>query len=295
MRQQLPGHGPQATAEPGRPSPPDALFEAAADQEALEQAARAAASDVRRVESVGSLDAATRAALYALLVSLADNKYVLGRRYAEWCTGAPVLESAVAAAAMAQDELGHARSFYPLLRGFPQATATDTMEEAGWQGRPTSAMACLDARFDAWPAFVAANFLVDSALTTLFEAGVESPYEPLRQRARKILQEEAAHWLHAEGWARRLGRDGSSRPALAARLHATWDDAFTWFGLPDDEVLGQLTAAGILAAGPGDLRDRLRQRVSPALEEAGLAGALLARTLPWERWDPRERRLRPAG
>ena len=73
--------------------------------------------------------------MFALLSSLADNKYVLGRRYAEWCTGAPMLESAVAAAAMAQDELGHARSFYPLLRGFPAGRDLVPMEEKGWQQR----------------------------------------------------------------------------------------------------------------------------------------------------------------
>ncbi len=45
-----------------------------------------------------------------LVGSLADNKAALGRRYAEWAVSAPTLESAVAAAAMAQDELGHSRS-----------------------------------------------------------------------------------------------------------------------------------------------------------------------------------------
>jgi len=41
--------------------------------------------------------------LYGLISRLADNKYFLGRRYAEWCSSAPTLESSVAAAAMAQD------------------------------------------------------------------------------------------------------------------------------------------------------------------------------------------------
>ena len=48
--------------------------------------------------------------MVGLVASLADNKAALGRRYAEWAVSAPTLESAVAAAAMAQDELGHARS-----------------------------------------------------------------------------------------------------------------------------------------------------------------------------------------
>src|SRR5437764_113700 len=114
------------------------LFETASDQEALERAAAAAApTTVERADlaMVHTLDPGLREPMFALLRSLADNKYVLGRRYAEWCTGAPMLESAVAAAAMAQDELGHARSFYPLLRGFPGGRDVTQMEEKGWHPR----------------------------------------------------------------------------------------------------------------------------------------------------------------
>ena len=54
-----------------------------------------------------AVDAAT-ATMISLIGSLADNKGALGRRYGEWAVSAPTIESAVAAAAMAQDELGHA-------------------------------------------------------------------------------------------------------------------------------------------------------------------------------------------
>ena len=59
-----------------------------------------------------TVDAAT-ATMVSLIGSLADNKSALGRRYGEWAVSAPTIESAVAAAAMAQDELGHARATYP--------------------------------------------------------------------------------------------------------------------------------------------------------------------------------------
>jgi phenylacetate-CoA oxygenase PaaI subunit len=270
---------------------PDGLFETAADPEALERAVAAAAAttpDIERVDPgmVNSLDPPVREPVFQLLSSLADNKYVLGRRYAEWCTGAPMLESAVAAAAMAQDELGHARSFYPLLRGFPRGADVPQMEEKGWQQRPTSAMACIDARFATWSDFLAANLLVDTALTTLLSAAVDSPYEPLRQRARKILQEEAAHWVHGAGWLRR-----AQSAELGAALARVWDHAFTWFGQADDPVLAPLISSGLLAAGPDTLRQRLRGKLEPALDEAGLGEPLFARELPWARWDPGARRL----
>ncbi|MBV9581466.1 MAG: hypothetical protein JO057_23050 [Chloroflexi bacterium] len=46
--------------------------------------------------------------------------------------------------------------------------------------------------------------IVDTAMTVLLSSAVDSVYEPLRQRARKIQQEESAHWVHAAGWARRV-------------------------------------------------------------------------------------------
>ena len=61
-------------------------------------------------------EALAGAAMVSLVGSLADNKAALARRYAEWGVSAPTLESAVAAAAMAQDEMGHARSTYPVLK-----------------------------------------------------------------------------------------------------------------------------------------------------------------------------------
>jgi ring-1,2-phenylacetyl-CoA epoxidase subunit PaaC len=267
------------------------LFEAAADAEATAKAVAAAApSTPERADTaaVGALAADLRPAMTSLLSTLADNKYMLGRRYAEWCTGAPMLESAVASAAMAQDELGHARSFYPLLRGFEPSA--DSMEDKGWQNRPTRALACLDERFEGWVDFIAANVVVDSAFTTLLSAAVESPYEPLRQRARKIVQEENAHWVHGSGWLRRLAREGHTG-VLTRALERVWDHAFTWFGQPDDAAIAPLAANGVLDADPDTLRGHLRARLEPLLAESGLT-AHLSRQVAWDRWDPTSRRLR---
>ena len=109
------------------------------------------------------------AALFGVLSSLADNKQAIGRRYAYWCNGAPALEAAVAAAAMTQDELGHARTLYPLLEDFTQAEADPRQVEPTTRTLRYSVTA-LDADFAGWSDFVATNFLLDSALTTFFEA-----------------------------------------------------------------------------------------------------------------------------
>lgn len=248
-------------------------------------------SALARLSKPAELDDATREALYALLSSLADNKLVLGRRYAEWCVAAPMIESAVALAAMAQDELGHARSLYPLLNAFPGHTGAASGEESGWQARPTSALRCLERPFEGWADVVAANLVADTAFAICVEAATDSRYEPLGQRARKMVQEEAAHWSHAHGWLRRLSRDEPTRRALQATLSAYAGEALAWFGPDDDQVVGRLQGAGILAAWPGDLRARLLSRVEGALAESwpGRVPCLDA-AVDWGRWDPAERR-----
>jgi 1,2-phenylacetyl-CoA epoxidase catalytic subunit len=155
-------------------------------------------------------------------------------------------------------------------------------------------MACLDRPFAGWGDFVVANFLLDSALTILLEAARDSPYEPLRQRARKIVQEEQAHWAHARGWLRRLDADPADRTSLADALTAQWDDAFTWLGAPGDPLVETLAAAGLLAARPNALRQRLLARLRSAGATGGLLDDLASRPLPWDRWDAHARRLRSA-
>src|SRR5437763_2829941 len=114
-------------------------------------------------------------ALFAILSSLADNKQAIGRRYAYWCNGAPALEAAVAAAAMTQDELGHARTLYPLLDNFTQAESEPSQIEPETRTLHYH-LAFLDQDFQGWCDFVVTNFLLDNALTTFFEAAQNSTY-----------------------------------------------------------------------------------------------------------------------
>ena len=168
------------------------------------------------------------------------------------------------------------------------------MEERGWQGRGHQRRAPASTpRFQSWSEFVATNLLVDTAFTTLLAAAGDSWYEPLRQRARKIVAEERPHWVHAHGWTRRLAADPRARPLLERALAERWPHAATWFGPDDDPVLTDLQAAGVLAHPPRAMRQSLRDRIAPVLGEADLPAALLTDDLPWARWLPEARRLAP--
>ena len=161
--------------------------------------------------AAGAVDAPT-ATMISLIGSLADNKSALGRRYGEWAVSAPTIESAVAAAAMAQDELGHARSTYPVLAKLGVSRSDDSGLDTG---HPMFAIAH---ELPDWASVIAANLVVDGILTTFVASARNSSIEPLAQRARKILQEEGAHRVHARGVGpadrgrRRLG-SGAARAA----------------------------------------------------------------------------------
>ena len=221
------------------------------------------------------------AAMASLIASLADNKAALGRRYAEWAISAPTLESAVAAAAMAQDELGHARATYPVLKALGAGEP---------DGRP---LALLDDELPDWTAFIAANLLVDGVLTTFVAACAGSSLTQLAQRARKILQEEGTHRVHAEAWARRLCRAGGrERDGLVARLRATWEEAGRWTGQDDDPGFRAAMASGMVAQSPAQQRELMRSWLVALLGAEGVEIALPEPT-DWSRWDAGLRRWSP--
>lgn len=249
------------------------------------------------VSTPRELPESIRQALADFILAVADTKRLLGIRYAEWCDGAPALEASVAASAMAQDELGHSRALLPLLKDFPQVDP-GIPEEAPRQ--QYSALAFLEQPFASWPTFVAANILIGGGLTVAVEAARDSIYVPLRTRAVKILEEERFHWLHGEGWFKRLAAHDKEGVELAAKVEQILPEALAWLGLPDEAVLNR---EGILDAPPDELRARLMDRVGPLIAKS--AADHLVRSegghwvyngvIPWNRYDPTTRRLRTVG
>jgi 1,2-phenylacetyl-CoA epoxidase catalytic subunit len=214
-----------------------------------------------------ALDAAT-ATMISLVGSLADNKGALGRRYGEWAVSAPTIESAVAAAAMAQDELGHARSTYPVLAKLGVQREDEGLDA----GHPLESIA---RELPDWASFIAANLVVDGILTTFVASARASTIEPLAQRARKILQEEGAHRVHAEAWLRRICRAGGpDRDLLLARIEEMWADAARWPGADDHPGYHEAVAQGMVSEGPRWVRGTVRNWLGALLEEQGCTVAL---------------------
>ncbi|HEY2653893.1 MAG TPA: Phenylacetic acid catabolic protein [Solirubrobacteraceae bacterium] len=229
-----------------------------------------------------TVDAAT-ATMISLIGSLADNKGALGRRYGEWAVSAPTIESAVAAAAMAQDELGHARSTYPVLAKL----GVERDDEGLDAGHP---LRVLERELPDWASFIAANLMIDGILTTFVASARSSSIEPLAQRARKILQEEGAHRIHAEAWLRRMCRsDAGDRDLLLARIEEMWSEAARWPGPAEHPGYAAAVAEGMVAEGPVAVRGQVRDWLARLLA-AEQATVMLDDPSDWASWDERQRR-----
>jgi 1,2-phenylacetyl-CoA epoxidase catalytic subunit len=206
-----------------------------------------------------------------LVLSIADNKQMLGLRYAEWATRAPSLEADIAAAAMGLDDLGHSRVLYGCLEPLgADPRGPDRETDAG----SLRSLPYFDEPWTEWPQFVAANAILDTAFTLMIEACVNGSVDVLRHRLRKMLMEERYHFLHGRSWLK-SGID-------AKPLRQAWQEAIEWFG-PPDGATAMLHKDGSLSMGPAELRAGLEERLETKAPSVGI---------DWKLWDPVRRRSR---
>lgn len=250
-------------------------------------------------KSASELPDDTRTALGALLLALADNKRVLGIRYSDWILGAPSVEAGIACSAMAQDEWGHARIVYSMLKDFgfdphelEHERPADEYHNSG----------VLDSDVASWPELIALNFLLDTALSVQFESLHESRFEPIHYKVRKLLDEERFHFEHGRGWTARLSETEAGREALAEAFSNAWTSCLAWFGPDDDETATTLASVGIVSGDAAATREHWLQRIGPSLSAAGIDlvresdGRWVTDAEPnWAAWSTSRRRVATGG
>lgn len=246
------------------------------------------------VETAAGLAPEQRDAIRDVILVLADSKRLLGFRYASWILGAPELEAGIAFASMAQDEWGHARLLYALLKDFDEDV--EHLEHGREPGEYRN-LEVLDREPESWPAVVVLNALADPALSVQLEAFRGSAYLPVRQRVEKLLAEEQFHVAHGAAWLRRLARGApAAREETAAAVRDALPTLLRWFG-PEDGRARALVQAGIADAAGDELRARYLAAVGPLLEEVGLAaaGAPYPVVLDFGGFDEASRRVSATG
>jgi ring-1,2-phenylacetyl-CoA epoxidase subunit PaaC len=160
-----------------------------------------------------SLKSDLREPLVQLLFSVADDKFFLGHRNADWTGLAPILEEDIAFSSLAQDEIAHASALYHFIAGL-----CDTKADKLAFGRKPNQYRCativeLSDEFD-WALALCRNFFCDHFDVIRLGRLAESSYQPLRQLAVRLAAEEQIHVQHSDSWLVRLGQgadDAKSR------------------------------------------------------------------------------------
>jgi ring-1,2-phenylacetyl-CoA epoxidase subunit PaaC len=206
-------------------------------------------------------------ALTELLLSMADDEFVIGFSDSEWTGIAPLLEEDVAMSSLAQDELGHAAALFGLIGDLtgadPNALAYDR--------EPSEYRHCrlLDHGRGDWAMTIARRFLYDTADAVRLEALTEGSWTPLAELVAKLIREERYHVMHASAWLDRLARgEGEARDRLAAAMTELSGDAATVFTPLEGEA--DLVSAGVLDAPMNELDARWRASIAPVLSALGL-------------------------
>ncbi len=209
------------------------------------------------------------AALAQYLLSLADDRLVLGHRLSEWCGHGPILEEDIALANIALDLIGQAN----LLLG--------AAGDAEGAGRDADALAYFrDAREyrnvqlvelprGDFGFTIVRQFLFDAFDVLLTEALSASTHEALAGIAAKGHKEARYHLRHSAGWMIKLG-DGTdeSRRRAQAALDECW--RFTGELFEPDDATRAMVAQGI-GVDPASLRARWDERVQAVAQQATLA------------------------
>jgi ring-1,2-phenylacetyl-CoA epoxidase subunit PaaC len=178
-------------------------------------------------------------ALAMLLLSMADDEFVIGFSDSEWTGIGPILEEDVAISSLAQDELGHAQALYRLLAD----TVGDGRDADAWAyDRPPEGYLharLLDHPRGDWAATIARRYLYDTADSARLAALADSSHRPLAELVAKIRREERYHLQHVEAWLERLAEaGGESRQRLLAALAELAPDAGTVLAaLPGETAL----------------------------------------------------------
>ncbi len=201
------------------------------------------------------------------ILTLADTKRLLGIRYSDWILGSPSIETGIAASSMAQDEWGHARLLYAMLKklGYDPFEVEHTRPASRYYSAPA-----LDRPFADWADFAAAVVVVDGALAVALESFAAGDFALARTRVPKMLAEEEYHRQFGSAWFTRLAEaGGEARTRVRESAMAMLPSTLAWL-LPGDAAYDALAAEG--RVWPAErVRERCEGRLAAVLEGAGIA------------------------
>jgi ring-1,2-phenylacetyl-CoA epoxidase subunit PaaC len=210
-----------------------------------------------------------RTAVEHLLFRLADDELVLAERYTEWQVEAPTLESDLALANIAQDELGHAHLWYDLLQNFGYSEANLIYERDPGEFRHAT-FAELSFETGDWADAVVRGYFYDVAEDLRLASLEHSTYPPIVDRLGTVRGEEEHHREHARNWLERLATDRRERERLQDAVDRLFPRALTLFEPTDESVEDDIVDLGLRCRGLDDIQMEWLATVEPFLDSLDL-------------------------
>ncbi|MFQ5652228.1 MAG: Phenylacetic acid catabolic protein [bacterium] len=253
-------------------------------------------------ESTEGMSESCKTALRNLLLACADTKLLLGYHYGEWTFGPPEIEAAIACCSLCQTELGHVRLLHGILTKH-YGDDPDMLVESRTPSEFAN-IAYLDREIKDWAEFVAANYVVDLALTALLHAMRKSSFKPLHMSLEKMLQEERYHIHHGQGWFRALARKSSqTKRAITRTARQALAAVVEWYGPGDSQEDQELVAAGIKSESNAQILARVVSEVGDLSDKLGIDlglvktgdGWQVETPLSWKGWNAASRRFSSGG
>jgi ring-1,2-phenylacetyl-CoA epoxidase subunit PaaC len=209
-----------------------------------------------------ALDPEVREALAELLLTMADDEFVIGFRDSEWTGIAPMLEEDVAFSSIAQDEIGHARLLYEMRA----ALTGEDPDRIAFHRQPHEYRHArlIDQPRQGWGFTVARRWLYETSDAVRLTALARSSFTPLAEVVAKIRREERYHLMHLDVWLQRLGTThGKPRGKVLSALKELMPHATSVFTPLRGEQT--LIKSGVLEAPMSELAARWRSDVNARL------------------------------
>lgn len=221
--------------------------------------------------------------------AIADTKYVLSHRYSQRMYTAPSMEDKIADASAAQDEIGHVRQLFNILRkqGKEESWLKGEREVTAYSNAAT-----IDSPGDTWNESVVKTGLADRASWLLLTNVIHADFDGL---ADKISEEEYFHLEHQEGWLQKLADERTNE--LRRHLESELPCILSFIG-PESYTADAdpLIVAGFTEQSVADLREALLTHYRSLFEDTRLSfDALEFDATEDSEWNASRRRIDGGG
>jgi 1,2-phenylacetyl-CoA epoxidase catalytic subunit len=218
------------------------------------------------IETIDQMSPLYLEGMKRILTVSADTELISSPAYYHAAVHAPSLNAFGSAAAIIQDELGHAHIAYRLLRDLGVDTEQLIFER---DPRDFKYPYAFDIPLDSWVELIVANAFYDRmGYTLLSDVYQSTTFGPWKRALVKVDKEETFHLRHGEQGMRKINQDRSGHEELQKAVDWMFLLSVEWCGLPDSlKKHGEQLDYGFKGHSNDELRQIWMSNTVPLCEE----------------------------